>query len=74
MFLKKTKQILESETRTGPDREKIKPGPETKTRTGFFLKPGPDRTGKIKTRTGGENPDRKNQNPDLDRTGPEHLC
>ena len=56
----------------GPDRKKTKPGPEVKTRTGFLFKPGPDRTGKIKTRTGGENPDRKNQNPDRDRTGPEH--
>ena len=45
--------------RTGPDQEKVKPGPEAKTRTGLFFKPGPDRTGKIETRTGGDYPNRK---------------
>ena len=46
--------------RTEPDWTKN----ETRTRGEnphrIFFKPGPDWTGKIKTRTGGENPDPKN--------------
>ena len=57
--------------KSAPDRKKTKPGPKVKTRTGQFLKPGPDRTGKTKTRTGGENPDQKKKKTRT-RTGPEH--
>ena len=46
----------------------MKPGLEVQTRTISFIKPRPDR--KIKTRTGGKNPDRKKQNLDPERTRP----
>ena len=59
MFLTTQKLILENETQTGLNRKKMKLGPAVKTRTGFLFKPGQDRTGKIKTRTGGDYPDRK---------------
>ena len=55
--------------RTYPDRKNMKPGPEVKTRTGKNLRPGPDRSGSYRTRTGGHYPDRKNKT--RTRTGPD---
>ena len=60
---------LENETQTRPDRIKMKPGPEVKTQTIIFLKPGPDQIGPEKLKPGPEEKTRTEKNETQTQTG-----